>query len=166
MVIGTVQTLNRLLAQGGPADTGSADRRVAFGAPVVRTASLEAELGTPEPAAKAKPERAAAPRPTTRVAARSKPKTRVAREPAVEQPLVQQPVYQAQPVTAQSPYGARYLAPVQNGGYRAPGTQQASPYRPPVVAPPTQSLDSSLPAQAYQGPRAQRPPPGQGTYNY
>ena len=42
MVIGSAQTINRLLAQGGAADTGSADRRVAFAAPVTRASTLEA----------------------------------------------------------------------------------------------------------------------------
>lgn len=163
MVIGTVQTLNRLLAQGGPADPGSADRRVAFSTPANRTASLEAELGTPAPVAKEAPR----PRQQTRVATRrARPKVEVAEQPQQQA----QPVLQAIPAYQQNVSGPRYLAPVagSNTGYRAPtAPAQASPYMTPP--PPTGSrLDSSLPAAAYQGPRAQRRPavPGTGTYNY
>ena len=164
MVIGTVQTLNRLLAQGGAADAGSADRRVAFGAPATRTASLEAELGTPEPVAREAPR----PRAPTRVATRRvRPKVDVAEQPQQQS----QPVLQTIPAYQQPNNGPRYLAPVagSNAAYRnaQPATAQPSPYMTPP--PPTGSrLDSSLPAAAYQGPRSQRRPavPGTGTYNY
>lgn len=164
MVIGTVQTLNRLLAQGGAADAGSADRRVAFSQPATRTASLEAELGTPEPAAREAPRQRSAP---TRVATRrARPKVQVAEQPS-QQP---QQVLQTIPAVQQNYTGPRYIAPVggANAVYRntQPGAPaQQSPYMTPP--PPTgATLDPSLPASAYQGPRAQRRTPAPSNVNY